>query len=56
MYHFYNKNNIILDYSKSAAMHFFLGTQKRVRNSRGKRAISDRATNREQKSKKKIDK
>ena len=30
--------------SKSAWMSFFLGTQARVRNSRGKRAISIRAT------------
>ena len=29
---------------KSAAMGFFLGTQERVRNSRGKRAIIVRAT------------
>ena len=34
---------ITQDYSKSAAMVFFLGTQERVRNSRGKRAISVRA-------------
>ena len=34
------KKKIIPDYSKSAAMGFFLGTQERARNSRGKRAIS----------------
>ena len=33
-----------LNYSNSAAMRFFLGTQDRARNSRGKRAISVRAT------------
>ena len=39
------KNEITSDYSKSAAMGFFTqGTQDRVRNSRGKRAISVRAT------------
>ena len=32
------------NYPKSAAMGFFLGTQERARNSRGKRAISVRAT------------
>ena len=32
----------ILDYPKSAPMGFFQGTQKWVRNSRGKRAISVR--------------
>ena len=32
-----------LNYPKSAAMEFFQGTQERVRNSRGKRAISVRA-------------
>ena len=37
------KKNIILNYSKSAAMGFCLGTQKRVRNIRGKRASSVRA-------------
>ena len=31
------------DYSKSAAMGFFLGSQERVRNSHDKRAISVRA-------------
>ena len=31
---------ITLNYPKSAAMGFFLGTQERVRNSRGKQAIS----------------
>ena len=34
---------IILNYLKSAAMRYFQGTQERVRNSRGKRAISVRA-------------
>ena len=38
------KKKITLNYPKSAAKGFFLGTQERVRNSRGKRAISDRAT------------
>ena len=33
-----------LNYPKSAAMQFFQGTQERVRNSRGKRAIRVRAT------------
>ena len=37
-----NKKNT-LNYPKSAAMGIFLWTQKRVRNSRGKRAISVRA-------------
>ena len=37
------KKKIFLDYSKSAAMGFFLGTQEQVQNSRGKRAISVRA-------------
>ena len=36
----YEKEN----HPKSAAMGFFQGTQERVRNSRGKRAISVRAT------------
>ena len=40
---FDNKKKITQDYSKSAAMEFFLWTQERVRNSRGKRAISVRA-------------
>ena len=35
---------ITIGYPKSAAMGFFLGTLERVRNSRGKRAISVRAT------------
>ena len=35
---------ITLNYSKSAAMGFFPGTQERVRNSHGKRAISVRTT------------
>ena len=34
---------ITVNYSKSAAMGFFQGTQERVRDSRGKRAISVRA-------------
>ena len=37
-----NKKNTI-NYPKSAAKGFFQGTQNRVRNSRGKRAISVRA-------------
>ena len=41
---FIMKKKITPDYSNSAAMGFFLGTQERVRNSRGKRAISVRAT------------
>ena len=38
------RKKITQDYPKSAAMGFFLGTQERVRNNRGKRAISVRAT------------
>ena len=38
------KKHITLNYPKSAAMGFFQGTQEQVRNSRGKRAISVRAT------------
>ena len=38
------KKKIALNYPKSAAMGFFQGTQNQVRNSHGKRAISDRAT------------
>ena len=38
------KKKIILNYPRSATMGFFQGTQERVRNSRGKRAISVRAT------------
>ena len=38
------KKKITLHYSKSAAMGFFQGTQEQVQNSRGKRAISVRAT------------
>ena len=38
------KKKITLNYPKSAAMRFFQGTQERVRNSHGKRAISVRAT------------
>ena len=42
---FFNiKKKHTLNYHKSAAKGFFLGTQERVRNSRGKRAISVRAT------------
>ena len=37
------KKQIALNYPKSAAMGFSQGTQKRVRNSHGKRAISVRA-------------
>ena len=37
------KKKITLNYPESAAMEFFQGTQERVRNSRGKRAISVRA-------------
>ena len=37
------KKKISLNNPKSAAMGFFPGTQERVRNSRGKRAISVRA-------------
>ena len=39
----FNINNTLI-YPKSAAMGFFYGTQERVRNSRGKRASSVRAT------------
>ena len=38
------KRKITLNYPKSAGMGFFLGTQTRVRNSRGKRAVSVPAT------------
>ena len=38
------KSKITPDYSKSAAKGFFLGTQERVQNSRGKQAISVGAT------------
>ena len=38
------KMTITPEYSKSAAIGFFLGSQERVRNSHGKRAISVRAT------------
>ena len=38
------KKKITADCPKYAAMGFFLGTQERVPNSRGKRAISVRAT------------
>ena len=37
------KKKIAINYPKSAAMGFFQVTQKRVRNSHGKRAISVRA-------------
>ena len=37
------KKKITINYPKSATMGFFPGTQERVRNSRGKRAISVRA-------------
>ena len=40
----YKKKKIALSYPKSAAIGFFQGTKKRVRNSHGKRAISVRAT------------
>ena len=43
-YTIFNINmKIILNYLNSAYMGFFLGTQERVRNSRGKLAISVRA-------------
>ena len=38
------KKNITLNYPKSVAMPFFQGTKERVRNTRGKRTISVRAT------------
>ena len=38
------KEKIALTYPKSAVMGFFQGTQERVRNSRGKRAIRVRVT------------
>ena len=38
------KKKITLNYPKSAAVGFFLGTQEQVQNSRGKPAISVRAT------------
>ena len=37
------KQKIILNYPKSVVMGFFQGTEERVRNSHGKRAISVRA-------------
>ena len=45
IHHFQYKKNkkITLNYPKSAGMGFFQGAQERVRNSRGKRAISVRA-------------
>ena len=43
-YTIFNMNEMnTLNYPTSAAMGFFQGTQERVRNSRGKRAISVRA-------------
>ena len=41
---FKKKKKLTLNYPKSSAMGFFLGTQERVQNNRGKRAISVRAT------------
>ena len=38
------QQNTTLNYTKSVAVRFFQGTQDRVRNSRGKRTISVRAT------------
>ena len=38
------KRKITLNYPKSTAMGFFQGTEERVQNSRGRRAISVRAT------------
>ena len=38
------RNKVGLNYPKSAAMGYFQGIQKRVRNSHGKRAVSVRAT------------
>ena len=38
------KKKIAINYPKFAAKGFFLGTQELIRNSRGKRAISVRAT------------
>ena len=38
------KNKNTLNYPRSAAVEFFQGTQERVRNSRGRRAVSVRAT------------
>ena len=44
-YTFFNiKKKITLNYLKSVAMGFFLGTQERVRKRRGKQAISFQAT------------
>ena len=42
--HFYVKKKTTLNYPKPAVMIFFQGTRERVRNSRGKLAISIRAT------------
>ena len=42
IFNIYKRKNTI-NYPKSAAMGLFKGTQKRVRNSRGKRVISVRA-------------
>ena len=41
---FHIKKKITINYPKATAFRFFQGTQERVRNSRGKRAISVRAT------------
>ena len=43
---FYMERKVTIDYSKSAAMELFQGTAERVRNSRGKRAIGVRVTDR----------
>ena len=43
-YIIFNIKKIILNYLKSAAMRFFQGTQERVPNSHGNRAISIQAT------------
>ena len=43
-YTIFNIEKIILSYPKSAAVGFFQGTQERVRDSSGKRAISVRVT------------
>ena len=41
---FHIKQSFTLNYPKSVAMCFFQGTQERIRNCRGKRVISVRAT------------
>ena len=43
IHRFQYEKKIPLNYPKSAAKGFFLGTQERVRHSRGKRAIGVRA-------------